>query len=405
MDIGLVRKIDRTLGVAVCGVLSGVYSLEKILRLNKIEGKPKKILLLKPAEMGAMVALYPTIKKAKEMFPGAEFFFVTFDENVPILHLFNIIPKENILELRTDSFLHLFYDTLKSILFLRRVKIDTVIDLEFFSRYSAIFSYMTGAKRRVGFYRLNSEGLYRGEFITHKVGYNYYLHAGLSFLSLLYALKYPPGRVVLKEKLSMDELKIPRLNTTKKEKERIFKKLKEENTDITEKSRIVVLSPAGGPWLPERKWPTRYNIELIKKILSIRDAYVVITGTESAKKDAEIFKKEIKNSRLISLAGKTNFKEFINLLNISKLLVSVDSGPTHFACLTDIWIISIFGPETKRIFAPLSKKAISIESGLACHPCFSVFNNRRCNCDDKEKRCLISITPERVFKEVKKILG
>jgi ADP-heptose:LPS heptosyltransferase len=355
--------------------------------------------------MGALVVIRPSLEKVKKMYPNSEIYFMTFKENISLLKILNIVPEKNIYPIRTDSFFSLFYDTIKNIFRARKEGIDTVVDLEFFSRFSAIFSFLTGARRKVGFHRFFSEGLYRGEFMTHKVGYNPYLHAGLSFLSLVYALKYPPGEIVIQEKLSMDELKIHKIKLSKQKKDNIWQKLKQENNSINSKSTLVVLSPGTGEWLPERKWPLKYNLGLIKKILASPKNYVIVTGTNSAKKDIEFFKKEIKDDRLIDLVNKTSFEEFIDLLNISKLLVSVDSGPTHFACLTDIWIISIFGPETKKIFGPLSEKAIGLESGLACHPCFSVFNSRKCSCVDKEKKCLKSISVDRVFKHVKEILG
>lgn len=169
--------------------------------------------------------------------------------------------------------------------------------------------------------------------------------------------------------------------------------------------KIVVISPDTGKWLPYRKWPIRYYSELSKKLLDMDDdVYVVISGTSSARKAADFLKKEINDSRIVDITGKTTLKEFIDLLNISKVIVSVDSGPAHFACLTDIGIVCIFGPDTKEIFAPLSRNAISIECDLACHPCFSVFNTRRPNCEDIGKKCLESIGVNNVLEKVKKFL-
>jgi len=217
MNVELMRQIDKNLGGFFCLVFTAIDGVKKILGFNKVDGPPKKILFLKPAEMGTSIILLPTIKKCKEMFPQAKIYFLTFEENAPILNIIGEIENKNVIKIRADSIFHLMVDTLNSILKLRREKIDTIIDLEFFSRYSTILSYLSGAKRRVGFHRFHSEGLYRGELMTHKVGYNYYLHVGLSFLSLLYALKYPPGRIIIKEKLSIDHLKIPKIKITEKE--------------------------------------------------------------------------------------------------------------------------------------------------------------------------------------------
>lgn len=404
MNIERIRQIDRSFGVLVCWFLSVFCVLSSALGFRRIKGEPKKILFLKPAEMGGMVVLYPTLKKAREMFPKAEFYFVTFKENLGILKILNILSEENILLLRTDSFLHLFYDTIKNILMLRRKGIDTVLDFEFFSRFSAIFSYLTGARRIVGFHRLYSEGLYRGNFMSHKVGYNNKLHAGLCFACILIALTKAPGKIIIQEKMSIKDLIIPKMKITNQEKQAMIERLKKENPAINEKSKLIILGCESSVWLPERKWPSQYNLELIKKMLRLPNAYVVVIGTGTAKQEVKFFKEHIKDKNLIDFVEKTSFRELIILLGIAKLLVAVDSGPTHFACLTDISIISIFGPETKNFFGPLSKKAVCLECGLACHPCFSVYNARKCNCDEKGKACLRAISVDSVFSEVKKQL-
>ena len=67
------------------------------------------------------------------------------------LDLLEAVPEENVFTLRNDSLGRLLADALGSIRALRRLRIDTVLDCELFSRVSAILSFLTGAKRRVGF--------------------------------------------------------------------------------------------------------------------------------------------------------------------------------------------------------------------------------------------------------------
>ena len=406
MNLNLIRLVDQWIGVPLCFIFNLQDRLVKKLGWEKPPNdKVKRILFLKPAEMGTSVIAYPMLQKAKTLYPDAELYFVAFEENVAIFVLLTLIPCENIFTIRTKSIWMLIGDTLRIIWKVRRLKIDTVIDLEFFSRYTSLFSYFTGAKRRVGFHRFNSEGLYRGELMTHQVSYNYYLHVGLSFMSLLYALKYSPGRVPPQEVLPVDMLKVPKLALAEKDRENIFRKLKEKNKNIRSDSKIVILSPNSGPWLPFRNWPLRYYAELCRILLSTyADLFIVITGTHSAREDSAILVNEVKDERLINFTEETTLQEFIDLLHVSRVIVSVDSGPAHFAALTHIGIVCIFGPDTKVIFSPLSESAVCLESELACHPCFSPFNARRPNCVQKEKPCLASIVPQRVSKEVVKFL-
>src|SRR3989338_4403034 len=97
-----------------------------------------------------------------------------------------------------------------------------------------------------------------------------------------------------------------------------------------------------------------------------REAVIVITGTESEGEDAEAICSHVKNERCIDFTGKTSFKELIDLYNVSRVLVTNDSGPAHFASLTDINIVVLFGPETPRIYAPLSDSCECVYSNYAC---------------------------------------
>ena len=69
---------------------------------------------------------------------------------------------------------------------------DAAVDLEFFSRSSALLTYLSGARLRSGFHAYFGEGPYRGNLMTHRVRYNPHLHTTQSFAMLLQALDFPP---------------------------------------------------------------------------------------------------------------------------------------------------------------------------------------------------------------------
>jgi len=83
-------------------------------------------------------------------------------------------------------------------------------------------------------------------------------------------------------------------------------------------------------------------------------------------------------------------------------LVTNDSGPVHFASTTNLPVIALFGPETPKIFGPMSPHAKVISLGLACSPCISVFNQKKSSCTDNQ--CMKQITVEMVIQETQKIL-
>jgi len=55
-----------------------------------------------------------------------------------------------------------------------------------------------------------------------------------------------------------------------------------------------------------------------------------------------------------------------------------------------------FGPETSRLYGPISPRATVLESGMACSPCLSACNHRDSFCDG-DNRCLQVIGPAQVL--------
>ena len=104
---------------------------------------------------------------------------------------------------------------------------------------------------------------------------------------------------------------------------------------------------------------------------------------------------ELGNSRCIDLTGETNFSELVDLFNFCDLLIVCDSGPAHFATLTNIQSIVLFGPGSPRIWSPLGDNSTIVYAELPCSPCLTAFNHRNTKCENN--LCMQSISVEEVF--------
>ncbi len=166
MNPHIIRKIDYWLGQPICFFLT----LLNISTPKK--GKPSKIVFLKFIEQGATVVAYSALKRATELVGKENVYFCVFDTNRPILDILDIIPQKNIISIKDKSLLSFLGSALSAILKIRGEKVDTSIDMEFFSRASAIFSFLSGAKTRIGLRRFTSEYPYRGNLMTHRIQYN-----------------------------------------------------------------------------------------------------------------------------------------------------------------------------------------------------------------------------------------
>ena len=189
MNIDTMRRIDRLAGVPLCAVATLLVRIRDWLHARSVR-PARRILFIELSEMGSTVLASPAMRKARAQL-SAELYFVIFTRNVGSLQLVGAIAPDNIFTISDASIFTLARDTLAFLWWTRRKGIDTVVDLELFSRFTALLAGFCGADRRVGFYRFYQEGLYRGEMLTHRVTYNAHIHVAKNFIALIDALIAP----------------------------------------------------------------------------------------------------------------------------------------------------------------------------------------------------------------------
>jgi len=403
IDPNLIVTIDREVGWRICWALTqvGKITRRKLVKPKKI----KKILFIKLSEMGSTVLAYPTIQAAKHHFPDAKIYFLTFKGNEKLIEILDVAPKKNVFSLDIFSLSGLFLDLFKIVKKLRSEKIDVVIDLELLSRISAILVFLIKAPLQTGFQGYQTEGLYRGKFFTHRVLYNHYLHTSLAFLTLVESLlRHPETEMpLLKKSLQSANLELPRIKSSQKDKEKLWQKLQAVQPEINPSLKLVVFNTRGGDFLPARRWPKEKFIQLGKILLKNPHLGLILAGLENDHDYNQEIALAIAHPHCANFAGQTNFHELLTLFNLSHLFITNDSGPAHFAALTPIYIITLFGVETPLLYSPLSNRNISISAGLACSPCVSAYNARYSICNNN--LCVQKISVGEVLTQAQKILG
>ena len=169
MKVETQRLIDRTVGTIICRIFSIYY---KIFKKEPSPHGTDRILIILLSEMGALVLGYPMFQRLKKKFPAASLHIMLFEKNREVVELLGVIPPENIITINDKSMPVFVKSALGALADMRKLKIDTVIDCELFSRISSIFSFLSGAAIRVGFHPHTQEGLYRGNFMNRPVLYN-----------------------------------------------------------------------------------------------------------------------------------------------------------------------------------------------------------------------------------------
>jgi len=398
MKVDTMRQIDYYVGVPLCFIGTILCKVGRLF--SKPEQKtPQNVLFIELSEMGSAVLVDPAMRKLQRE-TGANIHFAIFKKNKPSLDLLKTVPAENIYTIREDSMLFFVLDTLKLFLWTRKRKIDAVIDLELFSRFTALLTGFSGARAKVGFHAYYNEGLYRGNFLSHKVAYNPHIHIAANFVALVNALKSDREEIPYsKTKISDEDLTLAKVVISRVEQKAILEIIRDCFAGFDpQKNKIILINPNASELLIQRRWPPPHYIQLIKMILDkCPQALVLITGDPREREEAGHLKEQVANSRCINFAGKVSFAQLPPLYSVCEFMVTNDSGPGHFAAVTDMPTFVIFGPETPALYGSLGKTT-PIFAGLACSPCVSASNHRKTAC--KDNVCLQVIQPSQVFKAV-----
>ena len=401
MKLRTMRAVDYWIGIPLCFLCTQVVRL-----LGKPKGpeKPRRVLFVELSEMGSTVIANPALQKAKDAL-GAEIFFLIFERNADSLRLLPTVPEANIVTIRETSLMVLALDSLRFLRWARKAKIDTVVDLELFSRYSALLTGLCGARRRVGFHRFYAEGLYRGEMMTHRVNYNGHIHMAKNFICMVNALlALKPEVPYSKTHVSDEEIRVPLQPVSEEAREQVRGLVRQVYPGYRpDYHRIVLINPNSSELLPQRRW-ARDNFSALASMVvqEWEDVLVLITGSPAEREEALEMQQKVGHPRFLSFAGMHKLMAITALYNIATVLVTTDSGPAHFSAVTPIRSIVLFGPETPRLYGSLGNTE-SITADLACSPCVTAANQKNSACNDAV--CMRLITPERVLQSVRSVLN
>ena len=404
ISVNTMRAIDHWVGVPLCAIVSPFVALIDSVKniFNGGPDTPKKLLFIELSEMGSAILVDPAMRNAQAR--GAEIFFLIFKSNRASLTLLNTVKHENIFTIDSSSLGGLIKDTLRFLIVARRHRIDTVIDLELFSRFTALLTGLCGARRRVGYHIFHGEGLWRGFMLTRKVHYNPHIHITKNFLSLIHAafaekIEVPFSKIHISDSEVRLEQAVINPIALEKVRERIEALAKESGVQYTVgKSRLILINPNASDLLPQRRWAQQRFSELIQAIhAKYPHDLILITGSPAEFAYVEKVRTVANIKNALNFAGQVSFAELPPLYTLSDVMVTNDSGPGHFSAVTPLRTVVLFGPETPALYGSVGN-SIAITANLACSPCVSAANHRKTPCHDNV--CMQAITVNQVLDKV-----
>ncbi len=408
ISVNTMRAIDHWVGVPLCAIVSPFVALVDGIKniVCRDHATPKKLLFIELSEMGSAILVDPAMRNAQAR--GAEIFFLIFKSNRASLTLLNTVKPENIFTIDSSSLGGLIKDTLRFLILARKHRIDTVIDLELFSRFTALLTGMCGARRRVGYHIFHGEGLWRGFMLTRKVHYNPHIHITKNFLSLIHAafaqkIEVPFSKIEIPDSEVRLEQAVIDPNALTKVRDRIEKLAQESGINYTSgKNRLILINPNASDLLPQRRWAQQRFSELIQTInQQYPNDLILITGSPAEFDYVEKVRAVANVKNALNFAGQVSFAELPPLYTLSDVMVTNDSGPGHFSAVTPLRTVVLFGPETPALYGSVGN-SIAITANLACSPCVSAANHRKTPCHDNV--CMQAITVPQVLDKVMKQL-
>ena len=387
MKISTMKRLDHYAGLPICFFLSVFERLASLVPVGRrAGGEVRTVVVSKYFGLGSMVLATPMFRAVRAKFPGARIVFLTFAGNEGLLGLVKEIDE--VRALRTDSPARFACDLFKTLFYLRRRKVDIFFDLEFFSKFSTVVTYLSGARSRVGYHVRH---MWRGELLTCQVHYNTYKHITEVFLAQAGVVGADTGDARISD-LRGPLSGVPATSA-------------DELPGLAGADKIVSVNVNAGELCLERRWPARNFAALIGGLAREYPALTfAMIGDAGQRKDVEeVCRMAGERGNVVNLAGRLSFIGLCRVLARSALFIGNDSGPLHLSLALGIPTVSFFGPETPAVYGPRSGENRVFYKGLYCSPCLNVYNAKTTMCGGKNV-CMEGIGVDEVHQAVKAAL-
>lgn len=326
----------------------------------------EKILFIRMRLLGDIVFTIPAIQIYKDNYPENEIYYLAEER---FREAAEIIPgiKEVITAPDQMGIKEIFQFRKK----IRKLGFETVVDFHSGPR-SALLTFLSGAKNRVGYRTPNRNWAYN-HLVPRK------LEGSLSHSV------YNQARLL--DPLGIDIRKIPPYQEIKIREEHVSEILRE----VIELNKKIIIHVGAKKIF--RDWGVENFSSLIKKLIQDKwNIFLIGKG-----KDEEARGKFFKNLfDIYDFTGKLSIKEIVFLISYADVYFGADSGPLQLASLTRTPIVALYGPNVPEVSGPYRKENVKIiQLKLECIPCAQK------SCKFEEVKCMKGITVAEVYQAIK----
>ena len=338
--------------------------------------KNEKILAIQFQYLGDIIFLLPALQALKIKFPKAELHVLVAKEMKDLLNHVNFIDRLWIVS-RVRGKIN-FFTNFPLILSLRRQSFTRSVDFGSNDR-GAIYSLLSAAKMRLGM-------INKPNHILHNLCYNQKIAA--TNLSKVYIQR------------NLDLLSLWNIDAQCKS----IPKIDFDKSHLAEAKKMLkgkyILCHIGTSQ-PKKEWPIYRWLEL-NKLFKRAGFKVVYTSGVSLRERSLLDQLKSKDKFIHTLEPTKNLNVFLAVLSLTKVVVSGDTGPLHFATALGATIVGLYAVEGSVVHAAPNYISSQKIIGSKCTCTKSLQHYELCQ---SSVSCMSSIQPVNVFKRVKFLLS
>jgi lipopolysaccharide heptosyltransferase III len=340
----------------------------------------KRLLVIKLKQPGDVLVSTPVIAALKEAWPNCHLTYLVPKGTEDMVAGHPGLDDLMVVDRRAET----WSQALRFARDLRRRRFDLVLELSGGDR-GAIYSWLTGARERLGFARPGMPFWQRRACFTR-------------------LLPRPPVQTHLVDQ-NLAAVRALGLNPENPRLRFFWDQAVEERTRQWLTSHglapggFVVMHPGAG-WR-FKCWTPQGYARVLEALQQDWRLPVILTGTQAAH-EQELLAAILQESRVkpINLAGRLSLKELGALIAQARFFFGMDSAPMHLAAAVETPAVVLFGPSGVFNWGPWGQGHLVIQRDWACVPC------GRDGCEgSKISRCLTEIEPEEVLQAMARHFG
>ena len=293
------------------------------------------VVLLKPAALGDTALMSASLLALRRAYPWSRLIVAAGPDNAELAEALPHVDAVAILKPQ---------HVLASLVALRRLKADVVIDCDSWPHVSAILTALSGAAYTIGY---RSGQRHRHLAYDAVVDHRRTEHEVCNQSRLVEALTGTPSAA-------------PYLAA-----------VAGRDAALAHVERYVVFHPwASGAGKRLKEWPVQHWAELASRLVRRRYA-IVLTGAPADQPDsrrlAEAVDRDIAPTRVIDLAGRTPIRGLLGLLDGADAVVSVNTGVMHVAAALGRPTVGLSGPTDPARWGPYGAHTRSVSPSGGRH--------------------------------------